>query len=507
MKITISTASLAVLKTDLHILPITEENCAEALASAVALYGVSVHRIGADFEGKSGQVTLIYPDQSHTKRLLLLGLGQADNIDQERMRRAMAHTTGAIRSAQTTHISLHISLSLPPVSLPTQDLAQSIIEGLELSLYQFNVYKTDPKLVAQKVLNAITLHVEAETAAAKKGADRGQKIVDAVCLARDLVNTTPNDQTATMLAKGAQKTLEKVGVSVSVWDKARIKKEKMGGLLAVNLGSNEPPSFTIMKWEPKKAVNPKPIVLVGKGVVFDTGGLSLKPTLNSMDHMKCDMAGAAAVIATMQAVATLKLPLNVIALVPATDNRPGENAYVPGDVITMHSGKTVEVLNTDAEGRMILADALSYAQKFAPELVVDLATLTGAQVVALGNFVAGMMTNEDEGASERLAQFQAAATRSGDWVAPLPMFDEYAELIKSKVADLKNVGGSGAGTITAGKFLEAFTDYPWVHLDIAGPAFIDAPRHYQPAGGTGFGVKLLVEFLSQRAQLPKTETK
>jgi leucyl aminopeptidase len=219
-----------------------------------------------------------------------------------------------------------------------------------------------------------------------------------------------------------------------------------------------------------------------------------------MDSMKSDMAGAAAVIGAMEAIAKLELPLYVIGLIPATDNRPGEKAYVPGDVIKMHSGKTVEVLNTDAEGRMILADALSYATSFYPELVIDLATLTGAAVVALGDIVAAVMTNEEKGANERIAAMTAAGEASGDRVHPLPMFDEYNEQIKSTVADLKNVGGREAGSITAAKFLEHFVDYPWIHLDIAGPSFLEKERGYRSVGGTGFGVRLLVRFLQDVAE-------
>jgi leucyl aminopeptidase len=250
-----------------------------------------------------------------------------------------------------------------------------------------------------------------------------------------------------------------------------------------------------MTWQPDNAVNERPVVLVGKGVVFDTGGLSLKQTKGSMDAMKSDMAGAAAVAGAMEALARLTLPLYVIGLIPATDNRPGEKAYVPGDVIRMHSGKTVEVLNTDAEGRMILADALSYAKNFKPMLVIDLATLTGAAVIALGDRVAAVMTNETDGALDRLQAMEAAGDRSGDRVHRLPMYESYASQLKSSVADLKNIGGRAAGTITAAKFLEHFVDYPWIHLDIAGPSFLTEAQPYRPVGGTGFGVRLLVEYL------------
>ena len=265
----------------------------------------------------------------------------------------------------------------------------------------------------------------------------------------------------------------------------------MGGLLAVNKGSQDPPTFNILEYKAKNAKNKKPLILVGKGVVYDTGGLSLKPTPNSMDTMKCDMAGAAAVAGAMYAVAKAKLPVHVIGLIPATDNRPGEKAYTPGDVITMYSGLTVEVLNTDAEGRMILGDALSYAKKFNPELVIDLATLTGAAVAAIGTFGSVVM-GTGENKMDKLKQ-------SGDHVferlAEFPFWEEYDELIKSDIAEIKNIGGPYGGSITAGKFLHRFTDYPWIHIDIAGPAFLNASDSYRGKGGTGVGVRLLFDFI------------
>jgi leucyl aminopeptidase len=278
-----------------------------------------------------------------------------------------------------------------------------------------------------------------------------------------------------------------------------IEEEQMGGLLAVNQGSQEPPTFTVLEWMPDNRRNERPVVLVGKGVTFDTGGLSLKPTKDSMDAMKSDMAGAAAVIGAVEAVARMELPLYVIGLIPATDNRPGENAYVPGDVIKMHSGKTVEVLNTDAEGRMILADALSYAKTYNPEVVIDLATLTGAAVVALGNLAAAVMTSEGPGAAELIAPLVDAGVRTGERVHELPMYAGYGEQIKSDVADIKNVGGRGAGSITAAKFLEHFVSYPWIHMDIAGPSYLKAAKPYRTIGGTGFGVRILVDYLRDYA--------
>jgi leucyl aminopeptidase len=281
------------------------------------------------------------------------------------------------------------------------------------------------------------------------------------------------------------------GFEVEVLNKAKITALKMGGLLAVNLGSIDPPTFTIMEYKPAGAKNKKPVVLIGKGVVYDTGGLSLKPTPNSMDMMKCDMAGAAAVAGAMYAVAKAKLPVHVIALVPATDNRPGENAYVPGDVITMYNGLTVEMLNADAEGRMILADALAYAQKYKPELVLDFATLTGAAIAAIGMSGLVVMGNADEKTKDQLKQ---SGFNTFERLAEMPFWDDYDDLIKSDIADMKNIGGPYAGSITAGKFLARYIDYPWMHFDIAGPAFLTAKDSYRPKGGTGVGVRLLFDY-------------
>lgn len=266
----------------------------------------------------------------------------------------------------------------------------------------------------------------------------------------------------------------------------------MGGILAVNRGSIDPPTFTIMEYTPKKAINKKPIVLVGKGIVYDTGGLSLKPTAASMDRMKSDMSGAALVSATMYAVAKMQLPLHVIALVPATDNRPGENAYTPGDVITMYSGTSVEVLNTDAEGRLVLADALHWAKRYKPELVMDFATLTGAAAAAVGEHGIVCMGTADDNTKE---SFKKSGARQYERLVEFPLWDEYGDMIKSDIADLKNIGGPTGGAITAGKFLQHFTDYPWMHFDIAGVSFATAKRGYMPSGGTAYGVRMLLDFL------------
>ncbi len=319
--------------------------------------------------------------------------------------------------------------------------------------------------------------------------------VEATCKARDLVNEPLNFLTAVELAKQFQSLGKEAGFNVTVFDKKKIQEMKMGGLLAVNLGSQDPPTFTVMEYKPKRIKNKKPFVLVGKGVVYDTGGLSLKPTANSMDYMKCDMGGSAAVGCAMYAIAKAKLPVHVIALVPSTDNRPGEKAYVPGDVITMYSGKTVEVLNTDAEGRMILADALHYAKQYNPELVMEFSTLTGAAANALGKYGCAFLSTAKEPLKKAA---EASANNVYERMVEFPMWDEYGELIKSDIADIKNIGGPAAGMITAAKFLEHFIDYPYMHFDIAGTAFVHAEDSYRGKGATGVGVRFIFDFIKSR---------
>jgi len=369
----------------------------------------------------------------------------------------------------------------------------SFVEGFVLSSYQFQKYKNKEHLKH----NAIKQLKIIETCLPAKQLNEIKHVSDAVCFARDLVNEPLNYLTAPQLSNELKTMAKKSGLKVEVFNKKKIESLKMGGLLAVNLGSVDPPTFTILEWKPTKKVNKQPLVLVGKGVVYDTGGLSLKQTKGGMDHMKCDMGGAAAIGAAMYAIAQNKLPLHVIALVPATDNRPGGNAYVPGDVIKMHSGSTVEVLNTDAEGRMILADALSYAKKYKPMLVIDAATLTGAALRAIGQQGIICMGNADE---ETKAMMKNCGHKVHERLAELPFWEEYGEAIKSEIADIKNTGNNFAGAITAGKFLEHFVDYPWMHFDVAPSAYYYAAQSYRPKNGTGIGVRLLYEIAKTLAQ-------
>ncbi len=362
----------------------------------------------------------------------------------------------------------------------------SFAEGLALSNYDFIRYKNPEK---EKTIYLTEINLFCNKLEPRQ-VERLQISTDAVYLSRDLINEPVSFLTSEQLATEIQKIGKDAGFNVEVFNKKKIETLRMGGLLAVNKGSVDPPTFSILEWKPEYAKNRKPIILVGKGIVYDTGGLSLKPT-KSMDTMKSDMSGAAAVIGTLYAISKAKLPVHVIGLIPSTDNRPNGNAYTPGDVITMHNGLTVEVLNTDAEGRMILADALSYAKQYKPELVVDIATLTGAAAVAIGGYGIVAMGTADEKIFDTLKQ---SGNNVYERIVEFPFWDEYDELLKSDIADIKNIGGRDAGAITAGKFLEHFTDYPYVHLDIAGPAFIQKEDSYRGKGGTGVGVRLLFDY-------------
>jgi len=369
-----------------------------------------------------------------------------------------------------------------------EKISYAFAEGMALGNYKFTKYYTNAK---ERALSLEQMYIQ-DTHLSEAKQRELFTLVNATHLTRTLVNEPVSYLTAEKFSQEMVSAGKEAGFTVKVLRKKQIESLKMGGLLGVNKGSIDPPTFTIMEYKPAKAKNKKPLVLIGKGVVFDTGGLSLKPTPGSMDEMKCDMAGAAAVVGVMYAVAANKLPIHVIGLVPATDNRPGMNAIVPQDVLTISDGTTVEVMNTDAEGRLILADALVYAQKLNPDLVIDLATLTGAAIRAVGTYASAVMGTAPERVMREISQ---AGLEVWERTQEFPLWSDYAEELKSDVADLKNLGGGNAGHISAGKFLEHFTNYPWVHIDIAGTAWSNQSQGYRSKGGTGVGVRLLYQFL------------
>lgn len=369
-----------------------------------------------------------------------------------------------------------------------EKLSLAFVEGLLLSTYTFNKYKKNKKESKLK-LEFFSKEIS------EKAVNELNIVVKSTFIARDFVNEPHSYLNATQYSNDLKKLSKDANFKVTIFDKKKIEQLKMGGLLGVNKGSIQHPTFNILEYKPEKAT--KTIVLVGKGVMFDTGGLSLKPTPNSMDLMKSDMAGSAAVAGAIYAISKLELPIHVVGLIPATDNRPGLDAIVPSDVITMLSGHTVEVLNTDAEGRLVLADALHYAKKYKPSLVLDFATLTGSAAAAIGSQgIVCMGTANDE--TKNL--LKESGNEVHERLVELPLWKEYGKLIESDIADLKNIGGPVAGAITAGKFLEVFTEgYPWMHFDIAGSAFLTAPDTYKGKNGSGVGVRLLVDFLKKLA--------
>lgn len=369
----------------------------------------------------------------------------------------------------------------------------ALAEGIALSAYSFLRYKTEKKEAEYK-LTEIDVASSAVT-----GCEINElnNVIEAVYITRDLVNQPVDKLNATQLADFIVEQSKTDGFSADIFNKSKIEALKFGGLLGVNKGSIDPPTFSVMEWKPENAVNEKPYILVGKGVVFDTGGINLKTPPGSLDTMKCDMGGAASVVGTMAAVAKNQLPIHVIGLIPATDNRPGKNAFVPGDILTMHNGLTVEIINTDAEGRLILADALSYANKYEPELVIDLATLTGSAVMAIGEYGTVAMGTANDDIFETL---EKSGLETHERIVKFPFWSDYDELVKSDIADIKNLGSREGGSITAGKFLARFTNYPWIHLDIAGPSFHLSESSYRGKGGSGVGVRLLYQFLKSKTK-------
>jgi leucyl aminopeptidase len=364
-------------------------------------------------------------------------------------------------------------------------------EGLLLSFYSFDKYKTKSLKDEKKYPSKLLLHSEISDSELAWLVD----LTDAVYFTRDLIQEPVNQLNAPGLANEVKKIGDSAGFSVEILTQGKIEALKMGGLLAVNKGSVDPPVFCILEWHPEKSVNSNPIILVGKGVVYDTGGLNIK-TGDFMAGMHGDMAGAAAVTGVMYTIAKSKLPLHVIALIPSTDNRPGNNAYTQGDIITMFNRMTVEIGNTDAEGRLILADAISYASKYSPELIIDIATLTGSAAMTFGNQAIAVMTNAERKYIDLLTE---CGNDVYERISELPLWEEYGELIKSDVADLRNVGGREAGAIIAGKFLENFAEFPLIHLDIAGTEMLKKDDFYRLKNGPASGLRLLSTFLRRIA--------
>jgi len=419
------------------------------------------------------------------RKITLIGLGKRDALSLRGMRAAITAAGRTAKKHRDTKIALLFPYQLPRMDADATALA--IADAAAHSDYKYDRYITVKKEQKRTSISAIVIAPEAD---AKKLTARAKHLTRAVETVRDLGNTPPNELTPSRLAERAQEVCKAVGVKCTVYGMKEIQRMKMGGLLAVNRGSAEDPRFVVMEYSPKKKAS-KHVALVGKGITFDSGGISIKPS-EKMEEMKFDMCGAAAVIGVIEAAALLEIPVKVTGIFATTDNLPSGSAYKPGDIITMMSGKTVEIVNTDAEGRMILGDALHYASQLKPDHIIDYATLTGACVVALGSEAAGLFSNNDELAQKLIE----SGERVGERVWRMPAWDEYKELIRSEWADMKNSGGRWAGAITAAVFLKEFVDCPsWAHLDIAGTAQADSENAREARGATGAGVRVTVEFL------------
>lgn len=446
------------------------------------------------FEARQGQVQIVSSTDGTGKVLAAVGVGKAADVDASTMRAAAGSLVKAGRRHK--HISTALLDALPE-GCDKAAAASAIAEGALLGAYSNALLKSEPKKNEIRSLAVVGTGGAKVTAGLTKGAAIGA----AICFARDLVNEPGGSLTPPKFAQEATRIAKRDKLTIKVLDLAAIKKAKLGGLLGVNRGSTIQPRFVEMTYKPKGTAKGS-IALVGKGITFDAGGLSIKSGAGMMT-MKCDMGGAAAVIGAMSAVAAVAPSVKVTAYVPMTDNMLGGDATRPGDVLKIRNGKTVEVLNTDAEGRLVLADALSLACEAKPDAIVDLATLTGACMVALGPKYAGLMGNNQSW----IDQVKAAGESSDEKVWHLPLAPEYRSMLDTPIADLKNIGGAHAGALTAGLFLQEFVsnDIPWVHLDIAGPAWTDADAGLNPKGGTGFGVRMLLDLVENFEKPEKSE--
>jgi leucyl aminopeptidase len=496
MKFLIKTDNLSDIKSDMLIKGYFKKNLNDSLKTIDELLKGKISKVVklGDFSGKEKESFLLYSDGLiKTEKVLLFGLGELNKLSLNSFRKF-----GAWYAKQTLKMKItKITIDITEHKNLCTDLAvdeisafSAFIEGIILSQYKYDKYKKKEEEFVEIKEIIFMLPKGTELQQYTEALNNTIVICEAVFNARDYANSPGCELNPVTFSNQLKTFSKKLDIKTTILKKKEIEAKKMGGLLAVGQGSKIPPRFVIMEYNIDK-VEYDTIVLVGKGVTFDSGGISLKPSQN-MAEMKMDMSGAAAVAGAIEAISKLKLPLRVIGLLPLAENMPGGAAQRPGDIITISNGKTVEVDNTDAEGRLILADALAYAVKYKPKLIIDLATLTGACVVALGQLASGMMGTD----KININKLKESGERTYERVWELPLFDEYDELIKSDVADVKNVGGRWGGAITAAMFLKKFVDdFPWIHIDIAGPAILEKETDYEPKGGSGYGVRLLVDFL------------
>ena len=445
-----------------------------------------------DIKGKLNELTLLLcPSPLPASRVAVLGLGKQQELTLNKIRGAIAEACRYLRGKSVTNIA-SVIIGDGVNGIKSDTAVQAMTEGAVLGLYTFKRYQTKQENGNDEVKELVIFGKE--KAALDKAITRSKIIAEAVNYARDMENEPGNFMTPTRIAETARQIAKKYGLKVEVFDKDKMKELGMGGLLGVSQGSQQPPKFIILTYQGRKSKDID-IALVGKGITFDSGGISIKPSENMAD-MKDDMSGGASVLSALMAIAQLKPVINVTAFVPATENLPSGTALKPADIIKAMNGKTIEVLNTDAEGRLILADALSYAVKSGAKAIIDVATLTGACQIALGMITTGAFTNNQA----LLDKVLAASKEAGEYAWQLPMFDDYKEFIKSDIADIKNTGGRYGGAITAAKFLEEFVDKtPWVHLDLTGP-ISDKDKGCLVKGASGVPVRTLINFVLSQAK-------
>ena len=484
-----STESAAEIATDLLIVPV--------FAGDVAAPGLRETKLAdayasARLTGKKGETLLVTrrsSDRFAADAVLLVGVGPKDGFDVNAMRRTLAKAVGGARRFATVATTFALVFGAKQAA----EAVQAAVEAIELGRYRFDRYKTSTEDTTELTKATVLVSGRWDAKGVKQAAKAGQIVGEAVAWARDLVNTPAGDLPPAAIAKAAQAMAKQVGLTCKVWNETQLQQGGFGGVIGVGKGSTNPPRVIELRYT--GAGKAAPVALCGKGISFDSGGLSLKDPAN-METMKCDMGGAASILATMRAVAELKPKVNVIAAIPCAENMPSGSAQRPGDVITHRGGTTSEVLNTDAEGRLILADCLALLSEQNPACIIDTATLTGACMVALGTDIAGAFSNDDALAQEVVA----AGSLVGDPIWQLPLWRDYKTLIESKVADIRNIGKRYGGAITAALFLAEFVgDTPWVHLDIAGPAFQEQAHDLGPVGATGVPVRALVRFVQGRA--------
>ncbi len=448
-----------------------------------------------EIKGKAGEVNIFYSlGKIPAERMAVAGLGKKEDFKFDKLRAAAAESCRALRQKKAGDITILSTSIVDGRKFSQEDYAQTITEGAILGLYTFRKYFTkenDFKEVKKITLLSVN---EDGTNAIKKGGNKGKIIAEAVCLARDMVNEPANYLTPSAMADIAGKIAGDNKLEITVLEREDMQKLGMGALLGVSQGTTQPPKMIILTYKGRKS-NDIDLAMVGKGITFDTGGISLK-TATGMEEMKADMSGGAAVMAAIGSIAQLKLKINITAVVPAVENMPDGGAIRPSDILTSLTGKTIEIISTDAEGRLILCDALGYINRSKPKAIVDIATLTGACVVALGKQVTGIMGNDQT----LVDKIIASGNEAGEAVWQLPLYEDYKENIKSDVADIKNSGSGGAGTITAALFLSEFVgDTPWAHMDIAGTNFTDKDKKYNVKGGTGVPVRTLVNLAIKMA--------